>query len=26
MEDEGIQEALTADQHFEQACFIALLK
>jgi predicted nucleic acid-binding protein len=26
MEDEGIQEALTADQHFEQAGFTALLK
>jgi predicted nucleic acid-binding protein len=26
MEDEGIHEALTADEHFEQAGFIALLK
>jgi predicted nucleic acid-binding protein len=26
MEDEGIKEALTADQHFEQAGFTALLK
>jgi len=26
MEDEDVKEALTADQHFEQAGFIALLK
>jgi predicted nucleic acid-binding protein len=26
MEEEGIQEALTADRHFEQAGFTALLK
>ena len=26
MEEEGIQEALTADQHFEQAGFTALLR
>ena len=26
MQDEGIQEAVTADRHFEQAGFIALLK
>jgi hypothetical protein len=26
MEDEGIHEALTGDQHFEQAGFRALLK
>jgi uncharacterized protein len=26
MEDEGIREALTADRHFEQAGFTALLK
>ena len=26
MEDEGIKEALTADRHFEQAGFTALLK
>lgn len=26
MEDEGIREALTGDQHFEQAGFTALLK
>ncbi len=26
MEDEGIKEALTGDQHFEQAGFTALLK
>jgi uncharacterized protein len=26
MEDESIREALTADQHFEQAGFIALLR
>jgi predicted nucleic acid-binding protein len=26
MEDEGIREALTADQHFEQAGFTALLQ
>ena len=26
MEDEGITEALTADRHFEQAGFTALLK
>jgi hypothetical protein len=26
MEDEGIQEALTADRHFEQAGFTALFK
>ncbi|MEI9961176.1 MAG: PIN domain-containing protein [Limisphaerales bacterium] len=26
MEDEGLQEALTGDQHFEQAGFKALLK
>ena len=26
MEDEGIQEALTADRHFEQAGFVALFK
>jgi hypothetical protein len=26
MEEEGIQEALTADQHFDQASFTSLLK
>jgi uncharacterized protein len=26
MEDEGIKDALTADQHFEQAGFVPLLK
>jgi predicted nucleic acid-binding protein len=26
MHDEGITRALTADHHFEQACFTALLK
>lgn len=26
MQDEGIREALTGDQHFEQAGFVALLK
>jgi len=26
MDDEGLKEALTADRHFEQAGFTALLK